>query len=915
MISSGIVCREFIGRAIELDFLVERAVRVAPTRGTSILVKGSAGIGKTRLVHEFVDACAKRGLRAFAATCSAFGDGPYAPILMLADDLGLDGIAEIMRSGDRPDGTNARAERARRFQKCAQAFAGAAAAAPYILVIDDLHWADPGSLELFAHLMTALREHAVVLVASSRGDDERMDAVTSRLFDAIERDADATLTLSALAPPEIKALITSAIRQDGRRLSAVLLDEISSLADGRPFHAEELLRSVLDRDPASAGGAPAVPRSLRAAVGERLAEFTADERVLLAHAAVIGRRFSLSLLHELLEMDERAILPILRKARNAQLIVEGDGDTFSFRHALTREVIYDEILRSEARRVHHRLAHALIGRAPEAERTAIAYHAWRSGDAELTEEWNIRCGDHDAAMYAHVDAIKHYDRAYAAARSRDVRTTLAARIADAYYAVGELSATTTWYERAASDARDGADPDAAHRFLLESARAQFESGAYEEGIASALAVVEALAGRDDPLRFQAETAAASLLGAMGRAREALVHLDRARGLVCEPEPRWAARHHGISAQALHAIGRIEESLLAFERAESAARASDDRDLLLRTLYNFANLKLSCGDPLGALRPLEAGVIAARESASVRHLAWLLESIALARILVGDLTAAENAYEEAIRIDHGLAPVRHWLAAIGTRLGTLRGDDAFVRRTGIEAIVADAIDTASDYSIGPITGAFLLWRQARGLRDDDLAERAIARLERAPDVEWSVAWFAAAAARFSPPLAARARAVVAAASRSPHLRSAHADLALLDARIALRERRREAADALAKDAVDRFKTLGFPVEEAYARELRGGVNDAVGIFRRIGAHAEVARLTTVDEQAPRKRGETTLTPREREIATRIVAGKTNREVAEDLVISERTVETHVASIYGKLGVANRKALVALLKPSG
>ena len=89
--------------------------------------------------------------------------------------------------------------------------------------------------------------------------------------------------------------------------------------------------------------------------------------------------------------------------------------------------------------------------------------------------------------------------------------------------------------------------------------------------------------------------------------------------------------------------------------------------------------------------------------------------------------------------------------------------------------------------------------------------------------------------------------------------------------------------------------------------------AVDIFRRIGADAEAIRRTTVDDRAPRRRGETTLTTREREIAGRIAAGQTNREVAESLVISERTVETHVASIYGKLGVNNRKGLAALLNP--
>jgi DNA-binding CsgD family transcriptional regulator len=325
------------------------------------------------------------------------------------------------------------------------------------------------------------------------------------------------------------------------------------------------------------------------------------------------------------------------------------------------------------------------------------------------------------------------------------------------------------------------------------------------------------------------------------------------------------------------------------------------------------VKLSQGDVRGALALLESGLTPAREINSSRLIAWQLETVAHAYLLAGDLSRANAAYEEAIAIDHGIAAVRSWLAAIGARIGTLRGDDDMVRRSGIETLAGEALASGSDYTVSAAVGALLLWQQARGDVDESIVERAVARLEAVVGVPWDVHWFAEAASRFSLPLAARARAAVAGVAALPGTRAARASLALLDARLAVRERRREAVDADARHALDEFKAFGWPVEEAYARALRGGVKDAVAILRRIGAGAEATRLMAIDERIPRRRGETTLTAREREIASRIASGKTNREVAEALVISERTVETHVASIFGKLGVANRRDLAALLNP--
>ena len=175
------------------------------------------------------------------------------------------------------------------------------------------------------------------------------------------------------------------------------------------------------------------------------------------------------------------------------------------------------------------------------------------------------------------------------------------------------------------------------------------------------------------------------------------------------------------------------------------------------------------------------------------------------------------------------------------------------------------------------------------------------------------WLFDAVARTGGPHVARSRELLGAEAATEHGVMARAYLALFDARVALRERRREEAQEKAREATAAFKAMGLAVEEAYAREVGGNVKDAVDAFRKMGADAEVARLTaTADSRATRRRGENNLTAREREIAALIARDMSNRQIAESLVISERTVETHIASIFGKLGISNRRDLAAFLR---
>jgi DNA-binding CsgD family transcriptional regulator/tetratricopeptide (TPR) repeat protein len=909
VISTGVVCRDFIGRRYELDFLIERVSRARDRRGSTLLVQGDAGIGKSRLIREFAATLKAAGSAPVISGCYEFGDAPYAPLIEIAEALGAPAAVAALQSQISENDAASGHERTRRFAAFTAGLAALAQTKTVVAIVENLQWADIATLELFRYLSAALKEHRFVLVATLRNEDiGTRDRATTQLRAEIERCADAVITLQALQPGEMRALLASVLRDDGRRVSSVVLEKIAELSDGRPFHAEELLRGLLDYH--SDAGDPAgaiIPRSLGAAVHDRLASLDESAREVLAFAAVIGRRFRASFLAELANKPLADVLLTLRRARNLQLIVEDpEGDEFFFRHQLTREVVYEEILFTEARALHARIVEELESRR-ELDVASIAYHAWRSGDRATAVRWNEVAGDAAAAICAHTDAIRHYDRAFNAAGESAERARLAQKAARALYAEGDLDGAARWFAVTVSAATAAGDTPTAHSAALDRALALWEHGAVDDGIAAAKDVTAALASDHSPLRFQAETLTASLLTATYRAREALVHLDAASSLTCAPEPAWALRHRGIRAHTLARLGRLDESQAEFAIAVAGARELGDREQLVRALNNWADVLLRIGN-LAAARTHYAGALeVARDLRSPRLIAWLIANNAFTALLRGELAAARTFMLEFIEIEHDIEVIWIQGQAILHRLGTLLADESLLRRAKIDEAIARASALADRNALALVAGAALARLILTGEDATAFAGRIIGQLHGTSDIYW----FADGVARTVPSLVPQARELLVNLAADPHADAARAYLTLFDARVALRERRKPDADRLSHEATLAFKKLGWAIEEAYARELRGNVKDAIEAFRQYGAAAEVARLTAVDGKQPRRRGETTLTAREREIAGLIGAGKSNREVAAALVISERTVETHIASVYQKFGVTNRRELAALL----
>jgi ATP/maltotriose-dependent transcriptional regulator MalT len=911
VITTGVVCREFIGRSIELEYILDRVKRCEAARGATLLITGPAGIGKSRLANEFCKALENNRVTIIRTACSQFGDSPYAPLITLAEAIGAGHIGDDLLAPLTERSSDVRHQHKNHLRAFAEAFARGAREQPLVAIVDDIHWADVATLELLRYLSAALQEHRIVLVATARYDENSLSPAVQRLLATIERGAEATIELQALSRNEMRAFIGATMRDNGLSLPAVVIEELASLSDGIPFHAEELLRGIFDRRIKNAGAADSlVPRTIQVAVRERLETLTETQRTVLAYAAVIGRRFSAEFLAEIADMPLASVLVVLRRARDLQIITEqADGRHFTFRHALTREVVYNDILYAEARALHLRIAQRLASQEDAADSAQLAYHAWRSGDRSLTIPYNELAGDAAAAVYAHADAITYYERAHDAATEYDRRSRLAKKVAAAFFAVGEIADAAQWLESARTDALSAGHDDDARTIDLDRARMLFSSGQYDQGIGLARAVARELADQDSPMRFRAETVAAGLLAAIRRTEEALVHLQCAAALTAQVDARELARHRHIHADALFKMQRYQESRVVFPEALQLAREIGDEELIVETLNSWTQLEIETGDFRAALARATLGLEIARRTQSARLIALFTCNIAYCHTLLGNLRDANTAYAECASLDHGSPAVRLGASAIGARLSALAEGLVTPRRTNLAQEIDEAFSQGYHNLIALCAGGLLHEKMVRG--EDDLALAARA-LESSAEATHGLFWLADAVARRAPALVPAARALLERVASVPERAPAQAHLLLLDARVALRAKRHNEADELARAATERFKALGWPVEEAYAREVRGNIKDAVEIFRRIGATAEVARLTSTHAHTPRKRGDTTLTRRERDVARLIAENRTNREIADELVISERTVETHVASIFGKLGATNRREISRFLK---
>src|SRR4051812_37403513 len=423
--------RTLIGRDAELTELASslgvRSSQDAGPQGTShVLLSGDAGVGKTRLLVELRDLAVSEGWRVVAGHCLDFGDSalPYLPFSEVLGRLDVE-LPEVVRRVAQAQPSLTRLQPGRRVLASPESASApgrvegesldrsdlftavhalleeAAAQAPLLLVIEDCHWADQSTRDLLSFLFSRAFEGPVAIVASYRSDDlhrrhplRRQVAEWSRLR-GVER-----MQLGKLRDEHVRLLIASL---SAASMSEDALTGIVRRAEGNAFFVEELVGAAIQ--PGSW-----VPDDLADVLLVRLDRLDDAGRQVVRVASVAGRKVAHDLLVGASGLGAAELEDGLRQAVEMNLLVAGEG-TYSFRHALLGEAVYDDLLPGERVRLHAQYAEALRegrGRGTAAE---LARHARLAHDLDTALDASIRAGDEAMAVAGPDEAAQHYEQA------------------------------------------------------------------------------------------------------------------------------------------------------------------------------------------------------------------------------------------------------------------------------------------------------------------------------------------------------------------------------------------------------------------------------------------------------------------------------------------------------------------------
>lgn len=475
----------FVGRAAERE-LLSAAWRQALSGDRQLaFVVGEPGIGKTRLACEF--ACELHGQGAAVLWGRSFEEAlsPYQPFVqalthhvrctptdVLREQIGPAGkvLARVLpelRSRiplPEPSVEEDESERYRLFEAVSTLLASASAEWPLLLVLDDLQWADPGTLLLLKHLAREPTPAPMLLLGTYRHSEVGRDHPLALMQADVERDKVVELIeLTGLAEDEVGELVGGLI---GWAPPEDVVRELRGETQGNPFFLEELVRNVEGLD---LGGDPerlarvhelGVPARVRELVGRRVQRLTPGARATLFAASIVGSQFDADVLAEVLDAaSPRHLVAVLDEAVEARLLVESPEriGRYGFSHALVQQALYEEQTLNRRAALHEQIASVLerLRPAEAAPHAELAYHYGRAGDRHAAKvvHHGRAAGEHALALLAYEDAIRDLSAALAALDAhgdgRQERAELLVILGTAQTRAGEYEAARAAFREAA----------------------------------------------------------------------------------------------------------------------------------------------------------------------------------------------------------------------------------------------------------------------------------------------------------------------------------------------------------------------------------------------------------------------------------------------------------------------------------
>jgi DNA-binding CsgD family transcriptional regulator len=981
---------QFVGRNRELSGLREALERAREHVAGVVVVAGEAGVGKTRLINEFVAGPWCEDVRVLAGACLPMANGglPYAPIMQafrhvngeleapwagaLAGAPGefahwlsaIDEAGHLEGSGQ----VGGDLAQVRLFELLLDLLGGLGQDRPVLLIVEDVHWADRSTLDFLTFLVRNLREEAMVLVVTYRDDEIHRTHTLRPWLAELQRSAHVErIRLERLSRDETADQLAAIL---GSAPDDTLVGRIFARSEGNAFYTEELASALFT------GGDHNLPAGLHDILLAKVHALTEPAQTVLSVAATAGRLVSHELLSRVAGMPEDQLTTALREAVDHHVLVADlEQESYRFRHALIQEATYNDLLPGERRQLHRTLAEALA-RHPEltpregsTAHAELAHHQYAAGELPAALRAMIQAGRAAEAVYGFAEALWHFEQALELwDRVPDAeqlvgldRVDVLKRTAEAATFVGDYGQAVALIRQAIQLVDADAEPVRAG--LLYDALTAYHLRAGDDGAASdasqralslippeppsaARAKVLVTVGRISMLLAHYEQAQASCEEAVAVARAAGAPIEEGhalstlgsvmadkgnldgginylrqalsiaeevgdtRSLVCGHndlscqlsmagrleeaaqaalEGRRVARRLGLeraysplleanAALALFELGRWEQAAALVDAAERRA----PRGIMeLGVLTEAMRLNIAKGDFARAQQQLDRAALLCRNVLTPLYQRQTLESSAELAIWQGRLDDADSAIAEALKrsAQSDDQSFTGRLFMLGLRACADRAERARARRAEAEAAEAQRtgaalLEQAGDLDVNPLKPAALGWPETAAI-----AATCEAELSRLAGHSSPQLW-AAAALRWE--------------ELGRPYPAAYAGWRQAEAYLEAGDARDQAGQALRRAHEIATQLGANPLRHELALLARRA---------RLDLQEPSARTQHVEAE-PTPAAQLGLTAREVEVLEQIAAGRSNRQIAKALFISEKTVSVHVSRILRKLRVKSR-----------
>ena len=890
---------------------------------------------------------------------AALAQGTRAELAGFLPSLG-DGTRQAGIPGDD-------AAQGRVFEALLAVFDTLASERPLLLVIEDLHWADRSTRAFLAFLARSLGDERLLLVATYRPDELHRRHPLRPLLAELERATRARrIELAPLSQEELAEQLADILGAD---VDEDLVERLWTRSEGNPLYSEELLAAGLD-------GRGTLPPTLRDALMLRIEKLPDIAQELLRVLAV-GQRLDHTVLADAAEVDGRVLREALREAVASHILTTDSEGRYAFRHALLREVVEEDLLPGERSELHLALARALERRVEEVgERvhltSAIAHHYAAGGDQPAALQAAVRAAGAAERVHAYGEEADLLERALslwahvpdAERLAGKPKVRVLRRAAFAHEAQSNHARAEALLEKAMELIDERRTPGLAANTLERLARVQWQRLRPSDALETARRGLEIAEGERSSERAQLLGWWAKARMLQGRYREAVEVARETIVLAQEIGDQIAeSRARNALGYSLVGSGEVEAGAAELRKSIAIANSIERHREQMSGYANLSDALLTAGRTREALDVAYEGLALTEPRSGDRM--WMTTAVYECAFMLGDWELADSSLPAPSQPRSDT--LRLFVLLGHAKLALARGDDDRARAMLTQAL--PLTENSSEPQFHGPTGAL---RAELQLRDGDIEgarnaiDHALDRIEFCAEDAARMAHLAAVGTIVEAEAGQRARdlgqpfemdraelmlARVAAAHAGP-VEAAWLSTAKAEVSRARGDADVEgwlAAEAAWNELEYRLLRLRAAAGARPRRSCRTGdragatesVTAALATARKLGAGRLIAALEGLAARArlgvepegepaspdapppprpppPRPADPFGLTPRERQVLELVAGGATNREVGEQLYMSEKTASVHVSRILAKLdvrsrteaaGVAHRFGLVA------